>query len=121
MSERRIDPRADEVEEVILTTQSAPQFPELENDSVSCLMTDLSVSGVRLDTYRAPPKDAIVEVMIRLRRPLRVFRLIGQVMWVRNKVEEDGLFSVGILFRAADNERTKEWEDVVERLVAPHT
>jgi len=121
MSERRIDPRADEVEEVILTTQSTPQYPKLENYSVSCLMTDLSVSGVRLDTYRTPPKGAIVEVMIRLRRPLRVFRLLGQVLWVRNKAEEEGLFSVGILFLADENERTKEWEDVVEKLVTHHT
>ncbi len=95
----RLD-RIDRDEEILVNIINCEDEPDLNDTSLACRTVDVSEHGLKMSISMSIPVNTVVG--LRLNLPKRLYRLEGEVRWVR----EDG--HVGLLLND-DSPDFKAW------------
>jgi Tfp pilus assembly protein PilZ len=116
MEEKRAHQRLESEEFVLVTVESSSSNPELEGKSFKCLMKDLSAGGLQITTFVEPPIGTVVHLYIAFQHPVRAFRHIGRVVWIKGNMEDE-TYDVGVEFTDTPRETFEDWTRLVEQMI----
>lgn len=111
MKERRIEPRLREENLVAVTILSADGAPTLVDKTFFCPTEDISSTGLRLAFREAGvPKGATLALRIAFRKPVRAFKHLGRVIWVRKGNFSGKPFAMGVEFTSLQEGAEETWK-----------
>jgi hypothetical protein len=113
-SDRRAYPRLHEKHKVSVAIVDCPGDKALQGRTFSCATMDLSVGGLQFFSRRAIPVGTMVQLSVKMTRPLEVFEREGKVVWSRQTASDKKLV-VGVHFTDRSREVLAAWRRMLAR------
>ncbi|MDA0577243.1 MAG: PilZ domain-containing protein [Verrucomicrobia bacterium] len=114
-SEKRKKERLQEEVRVAVTILSAEDAPDLVNKTFFCPTEDVSAGGLRLCLHHAVPKNAELVLRIAFQHPVRSFKHIGRVAWMRRGSFRGYPVAIGVELTELQAGTAEAWGHMLER------